>query len=86
VFISELFAALESAGIEYAVVGGVAVNIHGIPRMTYDVDIVVATSEPSLRACREVLEGLGLRSRLPSKRLRQPQLVRRWRRTATSLR
>lgn len=33
--------------------------------MTYDVDIVVATTEPSLRACRVVLEGLGLRSRLP---------------------
>ena len=33
--------------------------------MTYDVDIVVATSEGSLRRCREVLEGLGLRSRLP---------------------
>lgn len=65
VFIGELFAALEAAGLEYAVVGGVAVNIHGVPRMTYDVDIVVATTEPSLRTCREVLEGLGLRSRLP---------------------
>jgi len=65
VFIGELFAALESSGLEYAVVGGVAVNIHGVPRMTYDVDIVVATSETSLRACREVLEALGLRSRLP---------------------
>lgn len=64
-FIGELFAALESSGLEYAVVGGVAVNIHGVPRMTYDVDIVVATSEPSLRTCREVLEALGLRSRLP---------------------
>jgi uroporphyrinogen-III synthase len=65
VFIRELFRALEAAGIEYAVVGGVAVNIHGVPRMTYDVDIVVATSESSLRACREALEGLGLRCRLP---------------------
>jgi hypothetical protein len=65
VFISELFSALEGAGVEYAVVGGVAVNIHGVPRMTYDVDIVVATSEDSLRRCREVLEGIGLRSRLP---------------------
>ena len=64
-FISELFAALEAAGIEYAVVGGVAVNLHGVPRMTYDVDLVVATTVASLRGCREVLEGLGLRSRLP---------------------
>jgi len=65
VFIGELFAALHAGGVEYAVVGGVAVNIYGVPRMTYDVDIVVATTEASLRGCREVLESLGLRSRLP---------------------
>ncbi len=64
-FISELFSALEAAGVEYAVVGGVAVNIHGVPRMTYDVDIVVSTTEASLRRCREVLERLGLQCRLP---------------------
>ena len=64
-FIVELFTALHAAKIEYAAVGGVAVNIHGVPRMTYDVDIVVATTESSLRAVREVLEQLGLRSRLP---------------------
>ena len=38
-FIAELFAALELAAVEYAVVGGVAVNIHGVPRMTYDVRV-----------------------------------------------
>jgi hypothetical protein len=65
VFIRELFEALGSRDIPYAVIGGVAVNLHGIPRMTYDVDIVVAMDEPSLRACREVLESLGLRCRLP---------------------
>ena len=64
-FIRELFQALASRGVAYAVIGGVAVNLHGVPRMTYDVDIVVATDEASLRACREVLEGLGLRCRLP---------------------
>lgn len=64
-FIKELFAALEAASIKYAVVGGVAVNLHGVPRMTYDVDIVVATDEESLRSCRLLLEGLGLRCRLP---------------------
>lgn len=65
VFIRELFDALESRKVNYAVIGGVAVNLHGIPRMTYDVDIVVATDESSLRSCRETLEGLGLRCRLP---------------------
>lgn len=64
-FLRELFVALASADIPYAVVGGVAVNMHGIPRMTYDVDVVVATDPASLRACREALERLGLRCRLP---------------------
>lgn len=64
-FLSDLFQALEGAGQPYAVVGGVAVNLHGIPRMTYDVDLAVRTSVPSLVRCREVLEALGLRCRLP---------------------
>jgi len=65
VFIRELFGALDRAGVDYAVVGGVAVNLHGVPRMTYDVDLMVATHEASLRDCRIALEQLGLRSRLP---------------------
>lgn len=38
-FLAELFGALEAARVAYAVVGGVAVNLHGVPRMTYDVDL-----------------------------------------------
>lgn len=64
-FIRDVADALEARGVGYAVVGGVAVNLHGIPRTTYDLDIVVERTEPELRACREVLESLGLRCRLP---------------------
>lgn len=64
-FIRDLVAALEHAGIRYCLVGGVAVNLHGIPRLTYDVDLVVAVDPDSLRGVREVLENLGLRCRLP---------------------
>ena len=35
----KIFKGLNSAGIDYLVVGGLAVNFHGIPRMTYDMDI-----------------------------------------------
>jgi hypothetical protein len=65
VFFQELVAALEAHGVRYALVGGVAVNLHGVPRMTYDVDIVVPMDEASLVACRGALQQLGLRSRLP---------------------
>ncbi|MCC6873339.1 MAG: nucleotidyl transferase AbiEii/AbiGii toxin family protein [Sandaracinaceae bacterium] len=42
-----------------------AVNLHGVPRMTYDLDIVVPFEAGSLRGTREALESLGLRCRLP---------------------
>jgi hypothetical protein len=37
---AEFFAALAGRGVQFALVGGVAVNLHGVPRMTYDADIV----------------------------------------------
>lgn len=75
-FIRDLVAALDGHGVRYAVVGGVAVNLHGIPRMTYDVDVVVATDETNLRACREALGSLALVCRLPLRleTLADPQL------------
>lgn len=33
--------ALEEGGAEFAILGGVAVNLHGIPRLTLDIDLVV---------------------------------------------
>lgn len=65
VFIRDLAEALEDRGVSYAIVGGVAVNLHGVPRMTYDIDLVVATDEDNLRRCREAMESLGLACRLP---------------------
>ncbi len=38
-------AALTAAGIRYAVCGGVAVTAHGAPRMTKDIDILIARSD-----------------------------------------
>ena len=37
----ELMAALESEGVDYILVGGAAVNLHGIVRATEDVDLFV---------------------------------------------
>jgi hypothetical protein len=47
------------------IVGGLAVNLYGIPRTTFDLDLVVPREAGPLAACREALEGLGLRARLP---------------------
>ncbi len=39
-----LIGSLEAAGAEYAVCGGLAMAIHGLPRATIDVDLVVPPS------------------------------------------
>ena len=64
-FIRDLLQALADAAVPYCVVGGVAVNLHGVPRMTYDVDLVVPTTPAALQGAHDVLERLGLRCRLP---------------------
>ena len=35
-FYKEVFEALNTNQVQYLVVGGVALNLHGYPRMTYD--------------------------------------------------
>ena len=37
--------ALEREGVEYALCGGVAVTIHGAPRFTNDIDLLIASSD-----------------------------------------
>lgn len=64
-FFEDLIRALDVRGVRYALVGGVAVNLHGVPRMTYDVDIVVLTDPTTLLACKGALTELGLVCRLP---------------------
>lgn len=36
-----IFKKLNEKGIRYIVTGGIAVNLYGIPRMTYDVDLIL---------------------------------------------
>jgi len=49
VFYLDLFRALERHQVDYLLVGGLAVALHGIERSTMDIDIVVAT-DPRNRA------------------------------------
>lgn len=79
-FYSDVLTALANAGVGHVIVGGVAVNLQGVPRFTSDLDLAVAIDGPSLAAAAEVLEGLGLRCRLPvpTGDLARPDVVRGW--------
>ncbi len=52
---------MDECGIRYVVVGGVALNLYGIPRTTVDLDLFVDLEEGNLRRFLECMEGLGLR-------------------------
>jgi len=50
---------LLAAGVEYVVVGGVAVNAHGFVRNTRDLDIFIRPTEDNARATFHALTALG---------------------------
>jgi hypothetical protein len=54
-----LLAAFAAAKVEYAVVGGVAVNAHGYVRATNDLDIFIRPTEENARAAFNALLALG---------------------------
>jgi len=64
-FYEKVFRALNKAGVRYLVPGGIAVNLHGIPRMTQDLDIIVELTPANVRKLVKVLTLLGYRCKLP---------------------
>ena len=57
----ELIAALADGGVEYVLIGGLAVGAHGFPRATKDVDIVPAPDEANLQRLATVLREIDAR-------------------------
>jgi hypothetical protein len=64
-WIEEVLAALESEGVRYLVVGGVAVVLHGHLRTTADLDLVVDLEPANARRAMDALDRLGFRPRVP---------------------
>jgi hypothetical protein len=60
-----VFAALETASVRYVVVGGVAVVLHGHPRLTADLDLIIELSPAAALAAMRALSRFGLRPRAP---------------------
>jgi len=60
-----IFRELNSLGIDYLVVGGLAVNFHGVPRMTYDIDLMVFLDPENILKLVTKLTQWGYKPKIP---------------------
>lgn len=64
--IEAIFEILNDAGIRYVCVGGVAVVLHGVDRITADLDLVLDLQHANALAAVEVLLGAGFKAKIPA--------------------
>jgi len=64
-FYLDLFGALQEEKVKYVVVGGLAINLHGVERATMDVDLVLAMDDDNLRSFLNAARKLSLKPFLP---------------------
>jgi hypothetical protein len=61
----QLLRALDAHRVSFVVAGGFAVVLHGVPRMTFDLDIMVDQGDANMQRLVDALEEQGFRPRLP---------------------
>lgn len=54
-----IFRELNANSIRYVVVGGMAVNMHGVPRMTYDIDLLLDLEDQNVERFIRLIAGWG---------------------------
>jgi hypothetical protein len=62
-----IFAVLQTTGVRYVVVGGVAVNLHGYQRFTKDIDLVIELVPDRALKALQALEAIGYKPNIPVK-------------------
>ncbi|MBI5447047.1 MAG: hypothetical protein HY900_38250 [Deltaproteobacteria bacterium] len=79
-FYTELFRRLGERRVRYLVAGGVALNLHGVPRMTADLDLILALEPENLEAALGVMEEMGFVPSVPvpARELLVPENRERW--------
>lgn len=61
----EIFKELNKEKIKYIVVGGMAVNFYGIPRMTYDIDLLLYLEDNNLKKFLSLMKNWGFKPKVP---------------------
>ena len=60
-----IFKELNRLKIDYLVVGGLAVNFHGVPRMTYDIDLMILLEQENIFKLVDMLTQWDYRVKIP---------------------
>jgi len=78
----ELLQALSDGQVQYVLVGGLAVQLHGFLRSTFDIDLVLAMNDGNLSRFIAVAQGYGLVPVIPvpMDSLRNARLIDQWQR------
>ncbi|MFL6501622.1 MAG: hypothetical protein ACJ8LL_13010 [Candidatus Udaeobacter sp.] len=64
-YLKEMLVTLADSGVEFVVGGGVACVLHGVERVTLDLDVAVQMSSPNLDRLIRAVEQLNLQPRVP---------------------
>ncbi len=64
-FILQVIQSLNNQGVNYALVGGYAVALHGAIRGTVDIDLVINIDKAQFLKAEQALCAIGLQPRLP---------------------
>ncbi|MFQ5586429.1 MAG: hypothetical protein ACE5GF_06380, partial [Thermodesulfobacteriota bacterium] len=80
-FYEDVFRKLGDRTIKYAVVGGVALVLHGVVRLTADLDLLVELSDENLKNFVSAIGELGYKPKLPvdAEDFIDPSNRKRWR-------
>ncbi len=60
-----IFKRFNEEGIRYLVVGGVAMNLHGVPRVTYDIDILLDMDDGNVSTLTQLMQEWGFKPKAP---------------------
>lgn len=76
-----VFRALNDRDVDYLVAGGLAVNLHGAPRATQDLDLLLAMTDENIQSAIQGLLDFGYEPRLPVDPMdfSDPKIRRTWR-------
>jgi len=81
-YYEEVFRSLNEREVKYLVVGGIAVNLYGVPRMTADLDMMLEIEPENLSGFITAISELGYKPRAPvdPADLIDPQKRKEWQR------